>query len=312
MSDKLLTIGEAARLMGVCENTLRDWDIEGKFLANRTNGGHRRYTLDQIRTYVDSIPRKKSQPLPKENNVDDIVQKWETDGYLSEIENAHEKKTLAILLNNCQLLWNSGTCNVLSSKQAYWLTQQGWLRSKLRRMVSIQPLMSSCDMIYYLGSALNSIVISSDAIVANTYTYGFKLFSKANFDNVKDAYADALADGIDLCILERLPKIDFSDLKEIVIQGTSPPFDKIDYMIVPEGNIELFKNSSTFNKVDIYEMPGYLDPSSYSLTAVIGKYPQSKFDMPIYAPYILFSEAARTIDGMVSVLYRCGWLNKTD
>jgi excisionase family DNA binding protein len=41
MVDKLLSISEACKLMDVCENTLRDWDIEGKFRAERSSGGHR-------------------------------------------------------------------------------------------------------------------------------------------------------------------------------------------------------------------------------------------------------------------------------
>ena len=40
----MLSIGEAAALLGVCTGTLRRWEREGKIAAPlRTLGGHRRY-----------------------------------------------------------------------------------------------------------------------------------------------------------------------------------------------------------------------------------------------------------------------------
>ena len=46
----LLSIGEAARAMGVCVNTIRNWDREGRLKPHcRTPGGHRRYATDSLR-----------------------------------------------------------------------------------------------------------------------------------------------------------------------------------------------------------------------------------------------------------------------
>ena len=46
----LLSIGEAARLLGVCANTLRLWEKRGKLAPFcRTMGGHRRYDQDELR-----------------------------------------------------------------------------------------------------------------------------------------------------------------------------------------------------------------------------------------------------------------------
>ncbi|ADL12442.1 regulatory protein MerR [Acetohalobium arabaticum DSM 5501] len=38
-----LSVKEAADFLGVAKSTLRRWDNEGKLVADRTEGGHRRY-----------------------------------------------------------------------------------------------------------------------------------------------------------------------------------------------------------------------------------------------------------------------------
>ena len=48
MSDKLLSIKEAASILGVNEETLRRWDRQRKVLAYRTPGGHRKYKPEDI------------------------------------------------------------------------------------------------------------------------------------------------------------------------------------------------------------------------------------------------------------------------
>lgn len=48
--DKLLSVSQAAELLGVSTNTLRRWEREGKLTANeRTEGNQRRYRLSSIR-----------------------------------------------------------------------------------------------------------------------------------------------------------------------------------------------------------------------------------------------------------------------
>lgn len=46
--DKLLTINETKKLLNVSKSTLQRWDREGKFIAQRTEGGHRRYKLSEV------------------------------------------------------------------------------------------------------------------------------------------------------------------------------------------------------------------------------------------------------------------------
>ncbi len=44
----LLSIQEAADLLGVSTNTLRRWEAEGKITSERTVGGHRRYQVSDL------------------------------------------------------------------------------------------------------------------------------------------------------------------------------------------------------------------------------------------------------------------------
>ena len=44
----LLSIQEAAHLLGVSSNTLRRWEAEGKITSERTIGGHRRYQVNDL------------------------------------------------------------------------------------------------------------------------------------------------------------------------------------------------------------------------------------------------------------------------
>jgi len=44
----LLSIQEAANLLGVSSNTLRRWEAEGKITSERTVGGHRRYQVSDL------------------------------------------------------------------------------------------------------------------------------------------------------------------------------------------------------------------------------------------------------------------------
>ena len=51
-NDKLINIKNAAEILGVSKETLRNWDKSGKLLSVRTYGNHRRYRLSDILTIV--------------------------------------------------------------------------------------------------------------------------------------------------------------------------------------------------------------------------------------------------------------------
>jgi excisionase family DNA binding protein len=52
-----LTLGEAARLLGVDGTTLRGWADAGKIPVFRTPGGHRRFNAADLTTLLDVAPR---------------------------------------------------------------------------------------------------------------------------------------------------------------------------------------------------------------------------------------------------------------
>ncbi|TQV63589.1 MAG: IS607 family transposase, partial [Halothiobacillaceae bacterium] len=47
--ERLVSIGEAASVLGVSITTLRRWEASGKLVAEHTAGGHRRYDLAKLR-----------------------------------------------------------------------------------------------------------------------------------------------------------------------------------------------------------------------------------------------------------------------
>ena len=47
--NNLVSISGAAKILGVSEITLRRWDREGKLSSIRTEGGHRRYDISQLK-----------------------------------------------------------------------------------------------------------------------------------------------------------------------------------------------------------------------------------------------------------------------
>ena len=58
----MLSISQAASFLGVSNPTLRRWDREGKLIAFRTSGNHRRYTLAQLRRFLQGTPAPKDLP----------------------------------------------------------------------------------------------------------------------------------------------------------------------------------------------------------------------------------------------------------
>ena len=65
--DKLLTLQEAKSILNVSKSTLQRWDNNGKLVALRTEGGHRRYKLSDIENILGIINNK------EEDNKDIVV-----------------------------------------------------------------------------------------------------------------------------------------------------------------------------------------------------------------------------------------------
>jgi len=61
--DRYLSIGEAAKLMGVSHSTLRRWESQEKLIPERTEGGQRRYRLSQVRPHLKRKPTKERKSI---------------------------------------------------------------------------------------------------------------------------------------------------------------------------------------------------------------------------------------------------------
>lgn len=51
--DRLIGIKAASHMLGVCPDTLRIWDAQGKLPAIRTPNGHRRWRVSDIRVVMN-------------------------------------------------------------------------------------------------------------------------------------------------------------------------------------------------------------------------------------------------------------------
>jgi excisionase family DNA binding protein len=57
-----LTVGEAARFVGVSEPTLRKWTDAGRIAVFRTPGGHRRYLRAELESFKSSRAEENLSP----------------------------------------------------------------------------------------------------------------------------------------------------------------------------------------------------------------------------------------------------------
>lgn len=62
MSKRYVSVSKAADLLGICKDTLREWDRQGKLVPVRTQGNHRRYKLEDIERLLN---------VPSEEKVSD-------------------------------------------------------------------------------------------------------------------------------------------------------------------------------------------------------------------------------------------------
>jgi excisionase family DNA binding protein len=59
-----LTLGQAARFLGVAQSTIRKWSDEGKVRAFYTPGGHRRFRRTDLEEFIaQSGPADRRIPL---------------------------------------------------------------------------------------------------------------------------------------------------------------------------------------------------------------------------------------------------------
>ncbi|WP_207654701.1 helix-turn-helix domain-containing protein, partial [Sulfobacillus sp. hq2] len=62
--ERLVSIREAAKALGVSMTTLRRWEAEGRLMAEHTPGGHRRYWRSCALSGFMVLIRQTGAPLP--------------------------------------------------------------------------------------------------------------------------------------------------------------------------------------------------------------------------------------------------------
>lgn len=317
--EMLLTISETARLMGVCENTLRDWDIEGKFKAFRTLGGHRRYALADIREYLEKNAEKTTETNQAILKKEALVNKWRD--WLGVGSSQTDEINLARLLENSQEYLNvmreqdSISNDCFSTQQTLWLVSQGWLRAKLKKAVSIQALGGPCGLAFYGVHVKDTrtenitLKMESTAVAAKTCTYGFTIFPEANFEHVKNLYANAIAKSIDNIIVKALFPTHKCNL-DVLMDASLCSNERLpyDYIAAPKGMLEKLAEREACKGIDLIPIVASLDPDSFLITAVAGEYGKSNLSLPIFMPYNLWM-VGPVLDGagVAAALLRFGW-----
>lgn len=67
--DNCVLIGKASKLLGVCQDTLREWDKEGKIRVFRTTGGQRRFQLSDIQEIMEGKQKKAEEEKIRKDAV---------------------------------------------------------------------------------------------------------------------------------------------------------------------------------------------------------------------------------------------------
>ena len=68
--DKILSISEAAKYIGVFTLTLRNWEKKGKIKAFRTLGGHRRFRQSDLDHILNGNTHDDITKEPRDENTD--------------------------------------------------------------------------------------------------------------------------------------------------------------------------------------------------------------------------------------------------
>src|SRR6266508_3241135 len=67
--DKLLTVGQVAKQLGVSVDVIRSLTESGALKAVRTGGGHRRYRAEDVQSYRDKTRGAKARSKPEKGQV---------------------------------------------------------------------------------------------------------------------------------------------------------------------------------------------------------------------------------------------------
>lgn len=113
MNKEVISISDAARLVGVSDETLRNWEREGKFAPFYTEGGHRRYYRSDIESFMGykNINATKvtvnlfSDEYKENNLVESVLRK--KFGFELNFENSFERNRRILSLEQVKQLKDS-------------------------------------------------------------------------------------------------------------------------------------------------------------------------------------------------------------
>jgi excisionase family DNA binding protein len=75
MDKNILSISEAASRLGVSDETLRNWERDGKLTPFHTEGGHRRYYKADIEKIIVKDQIKDNIPVSELEKIKDAIEK---------------------------------------------------------------------------------------------------------------------------------------------------------------------------------------------------------------------------------------------
>jgi hypothetical protein len=284
----MLNIGETAKLLGVCENTLRKWDEDGYFAATKTIGGHRRYSMEKIRNYLNENQKEEELILwePEEEKIPDIT----------------NSKNLSILLENCELFYEQQKDTGLSVEDLLWLTENIWNKSKFIKLISVQAAKYPASLIFYQADN-NSL--KSDAVAVRTLKFNTPMFSEKYFNYMKEIYAEQLAKEIDIHIMKVLYKKNKIDVNVIIDCDQQIILNQFyDYIAASKHVIANLKNRNNIitDNVELIEIECV--DAEFKLMAIGGKYLTNVLTLPICVPYNLVYIGPMLETGLRSFLTR--------
>lgn len=304
---ELVSIAEASRLLSVHQNTLRSWDSKNKFSLIKSKGGHRRYLLKEIETYLDEkdIPDCLKEPFEIREQYDsnELLSKW--NDHLAECETKNERINLSILLENCEKTESLQFTNkIFTLDQVLWLTKHGWLKSKFRKLVSVQASLGPATTVSVQDEKSK---IRKEIVSVHGGNYIFRFFEKAKFESIKDVYTQLIANGIDDYIIKILRKKQINNIYDFLYAKIElkPVFD---WIILSKSKAEKVIESGLANGVDIFVSDDIVSLDASLNMSFGGKYPVNNVESPVFVPYVIFNYTPGFIQGTFGTNYRVGYL----
>lgn len=235
--EDLLTISEAARISGVTEKTLREWDASGKLKAFRTKGGHRRYRIGDLRQgklvspsiYDDLVL---SDQLHYDKSKEPLHQFW-----LERDQVNKGEQDLSVLLSTVKAFCSASSIE-LDANHDYEtyieVTKAIWRSMSAKQFVMIHPLMGPCGLIFYMQQKSkidNEIDMKVESMAVNSRTESYRATANFNYrlEENTEAFGKMLARELDVQILENM-KTELSMDEEMLMTKTLAP--KPDHYVV--------------------------------------------------------------------------------